>query len=70
MRRIRQAEPVVEDSYDPGTVEEAWLEYCEAHGVQPYPRGDLYGVFRSGWRRGFGQGTLMGVSTFVHSADG
>lgn len=61
--------PVVEDSYEPGTIEEAWRGYCDDHGIAPYPRGEQYNVFRSGWRRGFGQGSLMGVSTFVHSSD-
>lgn len=63
------APPIVEDSYEPGTVEDAWREYCTAHGRQPYPRDDTYSVFRSGWRRGFGQGSNLAVSTFVHSIE-
>lgn len=63
--RYRSSPAVVEDSYEPGDVETAWREYCETHNVAPYPRDDRYQLFRSGWRRGFGQGSLMGVSTFT-----
>ncbi len=70
MSRRRTLRPrLIEDSYEPGSVEDAWLEYCATRDRSPYPRDETYSVFRSGWRRGFGQGALMGVGTFVHTRE-
>lgn len=60
---------VIEDSYEPGTLEEAWHEYCEPRGMVPWVRDERYELFRSGWRRGFGQGSVVMGATFVHTAE-
>ena len=57
---------MVEDSYEPATLDQAWTEYREANPHRNNPDG--YAAFRAGFRRGVGQGALLTSSTMVHSA--
>jgi hypothetical protein len=67
-RRPREPE-IVEDSYEPGQVEHAWREYIATHPSVPQD-GETWLIFRAGWRRGFGQGTYVASTTFVHTREG
>lgn len=58
---------MVEDSYEPATLDIAWGEYRDAHPEANSPVGRA--AFRAGFRRGIGQGALLASSTFVHGVE-
>lgn len=58
---------IVEDSYEPGALDEAWTDYRNAHPENRTPVG--YGAFRAGYRRGVAQGAVIASTTFVHAAE-
>lgn len=55
-----------EDSYEPGTLEQAWAEYRTENPQHNNPDG--YAAFRAGFRRGVSQGAVLSATTFFHSA--
>ena len=66
MKALHGRTRIVEDSFEPGTLDEAWTEYRNAHPENNGPVG--YTTFRAGYRRGVTQGALIASTTFVHAA--
>lgn len=62
----RPTSRIVEDSYKPAALEDAWSEYRDANPENNHP--ERYQAFRAGYRRGIAQGALLASSTFVHSS--
>lgn len=58
---------IVEDSYEPATLEDAWTEYRDTCPTINSPVG--YATFRAGYRRGIAQGGLIASTTFVHASE-
>lgn len=65
MRRASSRGPIIADSYEPGTLDQAWAEYVAAHPTADAELGFV--MYRAGYRRGIAQGALMAASTIVHS---
>lgn len=67
MKALGGRTPIVEDSYEPATLEDAWTEYRNAHPQNNSPVG--YATFRAGYRRGVAQGAVIASTTFVHAVN-